>query len=118
VKAFWVFVASIPTRFLELLNWLVSVAEHLLVLGFAWAAFLLGYRLLRGIDSCANQHILRTISENWKAVLILFLIPLLYRTIRRFLERAKKFAGIEAEPEEEEEAQEGSNPSEPDEHRK
>jgi hypothetical protein len=66
--------------------------------------------MLRGINEAENEKILRTITENWKAVLILFLIPLFYRTSRRFLERAKKFAGIEAEPEEED-AQEGSNPA-------
>ncbi len=41
------------------------------------------------------QAILTMLSENWKIGLVL-LIPLFYRTIRGFLERAEKFAGITA----------------------
>lgn len=95
-------------RLLDLLDWLVSVTERLLVLALAWVALRLGYQVLHGINPDGNQGILKTASENWKAVLILFLIPLFYRTARQFLERARKFAGIETEPEEEEE---DTNPS-------
>jgi hypothetical protein len=107
VHNIWTFIGRIPTWLLTLLDWLVSVAERLLVLGFAWVALRLGYQVLCGIDSKGNQEILETITDNWKAVLILFLIPLFYRTTRRFLERARKFAGIETEAEE---AEEDANP--------
>jgi hypothetical protein len=108
VNALWSFIVSIPTRVLSLLDWLVSVAERLLVLGFAWVALRLGYQMMCGIDTAENQKLLETITDNWKAVLILFLIPLFYRTSRRFLERARKFAGIETEAEEA--AEENANP--------
>ena len=103
MKRFWSVIASIPRSLLSVLDWLVSVAERLLVLGFAWAALYLGYKVLRGFDSDRNKEIFGTVTDNWKAVLILFLVPLFYRTMRGFLERARKIAGIEAEPEETEE---------------
>jgi hypothetical protein len=108
VHNIWIFIGRIPAWLLTVLDWLVSVAERLLVIGFAWVALRLGYQVLHGIDSKGNQEILKTITDNWKAVLILFLVPLFYRTTRRFLERARKFAGIEAEAEE---AEEEPNPS-------
>ncbi len=42
--------------------------------------------------------ILKMLSDNWKAGLLL-LVPLFYRTIRMFLERVKRFAGMETEQE-------------------
>lgn len=58
VHNIWTFIGRIPTRLLTLLDWLVSVAERLLVLGFAWVALRLGYQVLCGIDSKGNQEIL------------------------------------------------------------
>jgi hypothetical protein len=110
VKTIWNFIVRLPDRFVSLLDWLVSAAERLLVLGFVCVALRTGYQLARGIDADGNKLILGTITENWKAVLILFLIPLFYRTARRFLERARKFAGIEAESEESEGEEEANNP--------
>ena len=110
MKTIWNFIVLLPGRFMTLLDWLVSVAERVLVLGFVCVALRVGYQLTRGIDSDGNKEILKTITENWKAVLILFLIPLFYRTARRFLERARKFAGIEAESEEPESEEEANNP--------
>ncbi len=42
-----------------------------------------------------TSQALSMLNENWKIGLIL-LIPLFYRTIRAFLERAEEFAGIKA----------------------
>jgi hypothetical protein len=41
------------------------------------------------------QSVLTTLNQNWKIGLLL-LIPLFYRTVRAFLQRAEEFAGIKA----------------------
>ena len=45
--------------------------------------------------SARLEAVAKTLNENWKTGLILF-VPLFYRTIRQFLERVEKFAGMEA----------------------
>lgn len=48
-----------------------------------------------------SQHRLarigRFLNANWRATLLL-VVPLFYRTIRQFMERVVKFAGMEANP--------------------
>ena len=64
-----------------------------------------------GTRSSRLETVARTFNENWKTGLILF-VPLFYRTIRQFLERVEKFAGMEArKPEAQKTAQIPDSPS-------
>jgi hypothetical protein len=82
---------AIPGLIVSVLDWLVSVAERLVVLAIACVVFYTGWLAFSGASSI---WILSVLSENWKALLLL-LIPLFYRTIRTFLEEVQKFAGME-----------------------
>jgi hypothetical protein len=88
-------------RILAILDWMVGVAERLLSLGIAFVVFYVGWCAFSGrkAQTSAAEHILESLSNNWKALLIL-LIPLYYRTIRIFLERVKKAFGMELGEEE------------------
>jgi hypothetical protein len=87
----------------------LTVAELLAVLTLALSVMALSILTLVWIfTGCGLQmkeqrlaDVLATLNSNWKAVLIL-LIPLFYRTIRRFIARIRKGPlGMEADPEEE-----------------
>jgi hypothetical protein len=100
----------------DLLAWLeersdtfLTVAELSVVLALAVSLTILAILTLIWIvktGSLQTQQdrlttILKTLSDNWKAVLIL-LVPLFYRTIRKFIARIKKGPwGMEADSEEE-----------------
>jgi hypothetical protein len=77
------------------LNWLLSVAEPLIVLA---AAYVIGYATYYAVftDQQWHGHIIATIKElnaNWKAGIILLVI-LFYRTIRMFIEQAEYLWGV------------------------
>jgi hypothetical protein len=83
----------------------LKACEALLVI-FLTAALLgfIAYQITWIVASCPEERIKSTftmLNENWKVGLLL-LVPLFYRTIRMFLERVRKFLGMETrEPEEE-----------------
>lgn len=86
-------IARIAKTILRFLDWGVMVMERLLVLGLAYLAFCFGYHLLRGDFGHGQLDALKSISENWKAGLLLLLI-LFYGTVRKFLEEVHEFAGM------------------------
>ncbi len=88
---------------------MVAATERVVVLAVAFAAFYGGWLLFRnGIQKSEGlAQTLKVLSDSWKALLLL-LIPLFYRTVRTFLERVRKFAGMETADEEKRTA----NPSE------
>lgn len=81
----------------------LRIVEFLTVIGIAivilLVAFSEGYWILWGALGSDRQSrlqsVLSLLNGNWKIGLLL-LIPLFYRTIRAFLERAEEFAGIKA----------------------
>lgn len=81
---------------------LLRLGEVSVVISITFTALLaVGYGLV-WLAWCDQQiratrliELARALNENWKVILIL-LVPLFYRTVRMFLERAQKFAGIEA----------------------
>jgi hypothetical protein len=77
---------ALPKSILSLLDWLVDVAERLVVLAIACVVFYTGWLALSGASSI---WILSVLSENWKALLLL-LIPMFYRTIRSFIDRMEE----------------------------
>jgi len=86
----------------------MTVAELVLVLALALFLSILAILTLFWILWTKHLYIeqerltvvLKTLSDNWKAVLIL-LVPLFYRTIRKFIARIKKGPlGVEADAEE------------------
>ena len=70
------------------------------MLAIAFAVFYFCWHIIRGNQSevSSAEHALEVCSQNWKGLLIL-LVPLFYRTIRTFLEKARKAWGIEVEAE-------------------
>ena len=72
--------------------------EGLTVLAIFGVGMYVAYWLVRGGISDPHRirvvDLLRTINDNWKAVLLLG-IPLFYRTIRAFMERVRKVGGVE-----------------------
>jgi hypothetical protein len=100
-------VRSISEGILGCLDWLVRLAERLIVLGLAFVILRFGYRLIFWpIPPDATDWITK-IAANWKAV-ILLLIPLFYRTVRIFLEQVEEAFGMKRPPQkssEEEEAE-------------
>jgi hypothetical protein len=78
---------------LELLDWIVAVMERLLVLGLAFLVFYFGYQLLHGNSTQGQLDVLKALSENWKAGLVL-LIALFYGTARKFLEEVQEIWGM------------------------
>jgi hypothetical protein len=75
---------------LGFLDWLVALLERLITLSIGVAVFIVGWRLVWG-KSAAD--VLTTVNQNWKALLII-LIPLLYQTIRKFLDELEEFYGM------------------------
>lgn len=87
----------------------LTVAELFVVLALAISLAILAlFTLIWIVKTWSLQvqqdrltTVLKTISDDWKAVLIL-LVPLFYRTIRKFIARIRKGPlGVEADPEEE-----------------
>jgi hypothetical protein len=105
-----------PQKSSDWLAWLeersdtyLTVAELFVVLALAISITVLAILTLIWIvkTPCLQVQqdrlitVLKTLSDNWKAVLIL-LVPLFYRTIRKFIARIRKGPlGMEADPEEE-----------------
>ena len=85
-----------PKAIISILDWLVAVAERTVALTIAATVFYAGWSVFHGTADQSLKDTLKTFSENWRAFLLL-LIPLFYRTVRTFLERVKKFAGMETE---------------------
>jgi hypothetical protein len=81
---------------------LLRVGEVSVVISITFTALLaVGYGLF-WLGWCNQQTrairltgLAKALNENWKVILIL-LVPLFYRTVRMFLERVQKVAGIEA----------------------
>ena len=79
------------------LDWLVQVAERLLVLSLAYVVLRFGYQLLSGRSSAKENELIASVATNYKAV-ILLLIPLFYRTVRIFLEQVESAFGLKRPP--------------------
>src|SRR5271167_311634 len=85
----------IPTWILSVLDWIIGLAERLVVIAIACVGFYIGWGAFHTADQTKfMKDMLNPLSENWRALLPL-LIPLFYRTVRAFLERVEKFAGME-----------------------
>jgi hypothetical protein len=78
---------------LRCLDWLVSVAERLIVLGLSGLVFHFGYHVWRGTLSADESKILPLLGQNWKIIFVL-MVPLFYQTIRTFLEEVQEFWGM------------------------
>ena len=78
---------------LQVLDWLVMIAERLTALGVTALVFWFGWRFVLGRDVKIQESVLDKMSTNWKALLIL-VIPLFYHTIRTFLEEVREFGGM------------------------
>jgi hypothetical protein len=89
--------AKAVPRLPELLNWLVSVVEPLIVLAITFLASYSVYWLIFAPDQGSQQSrilaLVSTINADWKAGLVLLLI-LFYRTVRMFLEQAEEAFGV------------------------
>lgn len=93
-KQAWVGIEA-AVRWLPLL--LYKLMEGVTVLGVFWVAFYMAYWIIWG-DVNDPRHVrmlalLGAINDNWKACLLL-LIPLLFRTIRTFMEEVEKVGGM------------------------
>ncbi len=97
----WTIIQALPAWIIKTLDWIVAATERLIVLAIAFTAFYTGWIAFRGDTKSSDTfaQALKTLSENWKGLLLL-LVPLFYRTIRAFLERVRKFAGMETDIEE------------------
>jgi hypothetical protein len=100
------YASRLPKLVLTALDWLVGVVERLVVLSIAFVTFYVGWFAFYGAKMVPKGAVkppavefLTALSENWKGFLLL-LIPLFYRTVRTFLERVEKFAGMETGPRE------------------
>jgi TRAP-type C4-dicarboxylate transport system permease large subunit len=82
-------IAKLP----NLLDWVLRVAERLLVIGLICAAFSFGYQLFWGAVPKAELDVVTLVAQNWKAVLLL-LIPLFYFTVRTFLDEVVEAFGM------------------------
>jgi hypothetical protein len=78
---------------LGLLDWLVNVAERLIVLGTACFIFFVGWHIARGdISQGPLKESLANVPKEWP-ILIVFLIPLLYRATLVILKKIKTLPG-------------------------
>lgn len=78
---------------LGVLDWLVSVAERLLVLGLSFVIFYFGYQLVRGNSTPSQLAVLKFFADNWK-IGIIVLVVLFYGTVRIFLEQVQEVWGM------------------------
>jgi len=93
LRAILGFIRSIPSAIVKILDWLVTVAERLLVLGVALVVFYFGYHLSRGSLTDGQNKALALVGQSWRAVFIL-MIPLFYQTVRLFLEEVQEIWGM------------------------
>ncbi len=104
------------TKFDLCLDRTLKACEALLVIFLTVA--LLGfivYQITWIITACPQERIKSTftmLNENWKVGLLL-LVPLFYRTIRMFLERVRKFLGMETREPDEERVETNPEPAKP-----
>jgi hypothetical protein len=84
-------ITRIGEAVLSCLDWLVQVAERLIVLGLASAVLRYGYLLTVGRVPSGDW--IASVAANWKAV-VLILIPLFYRAVRTFLEQVEEAFGM------------------------
>jgi hypothetical protein len=78
---------------LGLLDWLVNVTERLIVLGTACFIFFIGWHVARGdIDKGPLKESLANVPKDWP-ILVIFLIPLLYRAALVILKKIKTLPG-------------------------
>jgi hypothetical protein len=84
---------ALPTLILGCLDWLVKVAERLMVLGIAYVVFYFGYRFYHGSLSKEEDASIALAAQSWKIIFIL-LVPLFYQTVRIFLEEVQVAAGM------------------------
>lgn len=89
-------VTTTAKAILSILDWLVAVAERLVALIIGVTVFYASWSIFHGTADPSLKDSLKTFSDNWR-VFLLLLIPLFYRTVRIFLERVRKFAGMETE---------------------
>jgi hypothetical protein len=79
------------------LDWLVRVMERILVLAIAFVACYVGWQIVLGHQmSDVERHGLAKAAENWRIVLVL-LVPILYLTIRTFIEEVVEAFGMKRE---------------------
>ena len=83
-------IASFGQHVLGFLDWLVSFLERLVTLSIGVAIGFVGWRL---ISSKTAPEVVTTLGQNWKALLLL-LVPLLYQTIRKFLDEVEEAFGM------------------------
>jgi 1,4-dihydroxy-2-naphthoate octaprenyltransferase len=106
----WKVITALPAGVILLLDWIVSVAERLIVLGVGGAACYLGYRFVFGKASPSDSSLVSNLSQHWQ-ILALLAIPLFYQTIRKFLEQAEEAWGIKKKRELEGDTEQKPNPS-------
>jgi hypothetical protein len=90
----WTTTLSVIKGLTDLLERLVELLERLLVLAVGSGLFVLGYLFIRRTITQREMELLEWLSENWKILLILLLVPLFYRTVRIFLEEVREFWGM------------------------
>ena len=83
---------DLPGYVTAILDWIVGIAERLIVLAIAFGVCVVGWRAFKGI---AEEPLLKALSSNWQG-LPLLLVPLFYRPIRLFLERVEEAWGMKA----------------------
>lgn len=100
LRYLWSIILLLPKSILVALDWIVGVLERLVVITIVLMAFYVGWLAFHGTTNQADRSAfvttLTTLSDNWKPLLLL-LIPLFYRTVRTFLEKVRKFAGMETD---------------------
>jgi hypothetical protein len=78
---------------LAILDWLVMVAERMIVLGVTFLALYFGVQSLRGLLTDGQSKALYLAGQSWRIVFIL-MIPLFYQTVRTFLEEVQEIWGM------------------------
>ncbi|MBI3582724.1 MAG: hypothetical protein HY096_02085 [Nitrospinae bacterium] len=79
--------------FLSLLEWILQVAEYILVFLMVSIIFYGGCHIMFTSDKEDIKTALTVINNHWKAFVII-LVPLFYRTVRVFLEEVQEFHGM------------------------
>lgn len=101
---------AIAKGLIQGLDWVVGVMERLLVIGITYVVLYIGWHFFKGDIEQSQKDVVKegvkTLSESWRA-LLLILVVLFYRTVRTFLEKARKLAGIEIETQEKREPENG-----------
>lgn len=78
---------------IQILDWLVEVAERTTALAVAVLVGYLSFHFLFGKATPSDVQFVSAIGAHWQALLIL-LIPLFYRTIRTFLQEVEEAYGM------------------------